>query len=145
MTMLRPIAALFLAAVSLCVSAADMAALRRQADASQAAVTAPGAQCNQGDGEKFAEFIVKFTVDPGFNGNRTRMSQVFALKPIANYKALVVSQGHDAGYTQVWKMPSADEVQLVCGYADAPADYVYIFRRQADGTWQLIDRTTPDF
>lgn len=142
---LRRLAATLLTTATIAANAADPAALRRTADASQAAITAPGAQCNQGEGETFAEFIVKFTVDSEFNAKRTRMSQVFALKPIANYKALVVTQGHEAGYYQRWNMPSADEVHLVCGFADAPVDFVYIFRRQADGTWLLVDRNTPDF
>ena len=127
----------------ICASGADYGALRRDADTSQASVTAPGAACNS-EGETFAEFIVKFTVDQAFNAERTKLSAMFALKPIANYRAYVVTSGNDAGYYQVWKDARADSVTLVCAYAGAPADYHYIFRRTG-GKWYLVDRITPDF
>lgn len=123
--------------------AADFAALRREADASQAAVTSPSAACNR-DGETFAEFIVKFTVDKAFNADRSKISSVFAISPIADYRALVVTSGHQAGYCQKWCDVGADAVTLSCAYADAAPDYHYIFRRQG-GKWFLVDRITPDF
>ncbi len=122
---------------------ADYAALRREADASQAAVTSPSAPCNS-RAETFAEFIVKFTVDEAFNAERSKISPMFAIKPIANYRALVVTSGHEAGYYQVWQEKGPDMVKLACAYADSPADYLYIFRRQGD-KWFLVDRVTPDF
>lgn len=123
--------------------AADFAALRREADASQAAVTSPSAACNR-DGETFAEFIVKFTVDKAFNADRSKISSVFAINPIADYRALVVTSGHEAGYCQMWQDVGPDAVTLSCAYAGAPADYHYLFRRQG-GKWFLVDRVTPDF
>ena len=123
--------------------AADYAALRRQADASQAAVTSPSAACNR-DSETFAEFIVKFTVDKAFNAERSKISGVFAINPIADYRALVVNSGHQAGSCQMWQDIGPDAVTLSCAFADAPADYHYIFRRQG-GKWFLTDRVTPDF
>ncbi|MBD5186334.1 MAG: hypothetical protein HDS92_06985 [Bacteroidales bacterium] len=123
--------------------AADLAALRRQTDASQAAVTSPSAPCNK-EAESFSEFIVKFTVDEAFNASRSKISSMFALKPVADYRALVVTTGHDAGYYQQWQEIGADSVVLACAYAGAPADYHYVFRRQG-GKWYLVDRITPDF
>ncbi|MCF0218256.1 MAG: hypothetical protein HUK14_00590 [Muribaculaceae bacterium] len=125
-------------------SAQDFAALRRTADESQAAVMSPSAACNRGEGEAFSEFLVKFTVDQPFNAERSKISKVFALKSIANYRALVVTSGHEAGYTQTWKIDGADRVSLYCGFADAPADYHYLFRR-AGGKWTLADRVVDDF
>lgn len=123
--------------------AADFAALRREADASQAAVTSPSAACNR-EGETFAEFIVKFTVDKAFNADRSKISSVFAINPIADYRALVVTSGHEAGYCQMWQDVGPDAVTLSCAYAGSPADYHYLFRRQG-GKWFLVDRVTPDF
>ena len=128
----------------LSVDAQDFAALRRAADDSQAMVTSPSAACNRGEGETFAEFLVKFTVDQAFNGQRSKIAKIFALKPIANYRALVVTSGHEAGYTQTWKIDGPDKVSLYCGFADAPADYHYLFQR-AGGEWTLVDRIVDDF
>ena len=127
--------------IAVAASAADIPALRRAADASQAAVTSPSAPCNSGD-EPFAQFLVKFTTDGSFAKERTSLSPIFALKSIADYRALVVSSGHETGYIQTWQVPS--RVKLVCGYDRSP-DYSYIFARGADGKWKLVDRVTEDF
>lgn len=137
------LAAVMTVATAAMLHAADYAALRREADASQAAVTSPSAACNR-QGETFAEFIVRFTVDQGFNAERSKLQSMFAIKPIADYRALVVTSGHEAGYYQVWQNDGPDLVKLVCAYAGAPADYHYVFRRQG-GKWFLVDRITPDF
>ena len=143
---MKRIITLMLIALSLAMvaSAQDFAALRRAADESQAAVMSPPAACNRGEGETFSEFLEKLTVDPAFNAERSKISKVFALKPIANYRALVVNSGHEAGYTQTWKVDGADRVSLYCGFADAPADYHYLFLR-TDGQWTLADRIVDDF
>jgi len=125
------------------IYATDYTRLRQEADASQATVMSPGAPCNH-DAETFSEFLVKFTTDAGFNSERCDISAIFAIKPISDYRALVVTQGHEAGYMQLWETESASKVKLVCKYAGAPADYSYIFERH-DGKWRLIDRLTEDF
>lgn len=139
-TLLAVAAAIF---TTLGALSADYAALRREADASQAAVTSPSAPCNRGE-ETFAEFLVKFTVDKEFNAARSKIAGVFAINPIADYRALVVTSGHNAGYCQMWNAAGPDSVTLVCAFAGAPADYHYVFRRQG-GKWFLVDRVTPDF
>ena len=109
----------------------------------QAAVTSPSAPCNRGD-EPFSQFLVKFTTDGSFAKERTSLSPIFALKSIADYRALVVSSGHETGYIQTWQVVDPSRVKLVCGYDRSP-DYSYIFARGADGKWKLVDRVTEDF
>lgn len=123
--------------------AADYAALRQKAEASQAMVTSPSAPCNK-QAETFAEFLVHFTTDKAFNAQRSKIAEIFALSPVANYRALVVTAGNDAGYCQIWQDAGPDSVTLSCGFAGAPADYNYLFHRR-DGKWFLTDRITPDF
>ena len=137
--------ALLFALTAFVADAQDFAALRRQADTSQAQVTSPGADCNRGEGEAFAEFIVKFTTDAAFNAERSKLSGVFALKPIANYRALVTTSGHEAGYTQMWQIKSPGCVRLVCGYDGMPSDYTFVFKRADKGLWRLVDRVTDSF
>lgn len=134
---------LAMAVLALQAVAADYAAIRRDADTSQATVTSPGAECNR-DAETFAEFIVKFTTDAAFAAERSKIAQIFALKSPADYRALVVTSGHEAGYVQMWKIIGPDRVKLVCGFAGAPADYGYIFTRKG-GKWMLVDRVTEEF
>lgn len=129
--------------LALAVSAADYAATRRDAEATQGAVTSPGAACNRDD-ERFADFLVKFTGDAAFHAERSKVSSMFALKSPSGYRALVITDGHDSGYCQMWEIVSADRVKLVCGFAGAPADYSYLFTRTA-GKWYLVDRVTEDF
>lgn len=139
----RIIISLLAAFIAVAASAADIPALRRVADASQAAVTSPSAPCNSGD-EPFAQFLVKFTTDGSFAKERTSLSPIFALKSIADYRALVVASGHETGYIQTWQVVDPSRVKLVCGYDRSP-DYSYIFARGADGKWKLVDRVTEDF
>lgn len=134
---------LLLIGLSLDASAADFAKIRRDVEASQGAVTSPGAACNRAD-EKFCDFLVKFTADADFHARRSKVSKMFALKTPSSYRAMVVTDGHDSGYNQKWEIVGADRVKLVCGFADAPADYSFLFTRTS-GEWHLVDRVTEDF
>lgn len=125
------------------VSAADYGELTKRAEASQRAVTAASAKCNLAD-EKFADFLSHFTADRSFNSSRTHLADVFSIRDIADYRALAVTSGHEAGYAQMWVIDSPSKVRLVCGHDGMPADYSYVFTREGD-KWFLTDRVTEDF
>lgn len=124
--------------------AIDFGALRHEADNSRTTVTSPGAPCNR-DGEKFSEFIVRFTTDAEFAASRTRLGRMFALPSNADYRAKVITEGHEAGYIQWWQIVDNGKVKLSCRLGDGPTDYSYIFVRGDDGNWMLTDRITEDF